>query len=260
MSAATSSGSAATGHVGGLSARDEVLARLRSALDAPRATDPIGPDDVPRRYQGADQKLESAEREDLVATLVGTLGDTGAATHRSRPGELPATLAALVGGHRSVVLADGSTPRPDAAPPSDAAPAGSRGPEVVVDDGSATPAALAAVDAAVVRSAHAAAATGSLALSEATGGGRRSVSLLPDHLIVLLDEAAVCYGLPRLISRLGEAPTDAWTLVSGPSSTVDIGLTPVVGMHGPRRLDVVLIGDARPDDDAPSEPRSQEAP
>lgn len=223
-----------TSRAGGRSGRDEILARLDAALDTPRTTAPLAPDDVPRAYQGADQKLESADREDLVSTLVGTLGDAGAGVSRCRAAELPATLADLLAEHATVVLADTATPRPAARPD---------GPELMVDDSSAAPSELAGAGAAVVRAAHAAAATATLALSAASGGGRRAVSLVPDHLVVVASEDAVCYGLPRLIARIGGSPRDAWTLVSGPSSTVDIALTPVVGMHGPRRLDVLLVAD-----------------
>jgi L-lactate dehydrogenase complex protein LldG len=239
------------GRTGGLSARDEVLARLGAALDTPRSRPPLAAEDVPRTYQGADQKLESADREDLVSTLVGTLGDAGADVRRVPAGRLAEELADLLAEHSSVVLAAAGTPRPASRPD---------GPAVLVDDASAAPEDLEEIGAGVVRAAHAAAATGTLALSAATGGGRRAVSLVPDRLVVVLDESAVCYGLPRLVEKLGSSPRDAWTLVSGPSSTVDIGLVPVGGMHGPRRLDVVLVGaePSAPLDEQPDGPHDPE--
>jgi L-lactate utilization protein LutB len=81
--------------------------------------------------------------------------------------------------------------------------------------------------------------TGTIVLDGGVGQGRRVISLVPDHLIVVVTEDQICELVPEALERL--EPTRPQTWISGPSATSDIELVRVEGVHGPRRLDVIIV-------------------
>lgn len=97
----------------------------------------------------------------------------------------------------------------------------------------------AAADAGITSADHAVAETGTLVL--ASGPGRpRAASLLPPHHIAILREDRIVPTLFELMPRLGRLPS-ALALITGPSRTADIELTPVRGAHGPVAVTVFLV-------------------
>ncbi|MEU8421408.1 LUD domain-containing protein [Micromonospora sp. NPDC048835] len=196
-----------------MNARDEILARLRTAL-----ADSPPPVQVPRRYRRVD------DRADLIEALVDRLEDYRAVVHRG----LDALPRLLGGVGRLAVPAD--------------VPAhwlrGHTG-ELHRDAPPLSPAALDGMDAVLTGCAVAVADTGTIILDAGPAQGRRALTLVPDRHICVVRADQVVGLLPEALTRLD--PRAPLTLISGPSATSDIELNRVEGVHGPRRLEVVLV-------------------
>lgn len=197
-----------------VTARDEILARLRTAL----ADDPP-PVQVPRRYRRVD------ERPDLIGTLVDRLVDYRAIVHRGID-----ALPRLLGGiDRLAVPTD---------IPADWL-AGYAG-QLHRDAPPLSAATLDELDAVLTGCAVAVADTGTIILDAGPTQGRRALTLVPDRHICVVRTDQVVGLLPEAVSRLDPRAPQTW--ISGPSATSDIELNRVEGVHGPRRLEVVLVG------------------
>jgi L-lactate dehydrogenase complex protein LldG len=208
-----------------VTAREEVLGRIRTALGTPRPAAP----EVVRDYRLTDGRAPGDP--ELLDLLTRRLEDYRASVLRCGPGAVAATVAAALGtalGEHEpgdVVLAPGL--------PAAWRPYGSE------DDG--RPAVeLAGYAAAVTGAAVAIAETGTLVLDGSPLSGRRALSLLPDCLVCVVEAAQVVGSVPEGLGRLD--PLSALTMISGPSATSDIELQRVEGVHGPRTLMVVLAG------------------
>ncbi|MGO2537188.1 MAG: LutC/YkgG family protein [Brachybacterium tyrofermentans] len=237
-------------HTPGMSAKEEILARVRTALAAPRRDAVTEAEDVPRDYQRADAKQEvSTDRGKVRDVLVQRLEDYTAVVHRTTADGIPAAIATALGSARRVIVPPGL---PETW-------TGSVDATVIQDDGTASPRDLDAIDAVLTGCHTAIALTGTIALRADDRGGRRAITLVPDHHIVVVEDEQVVLGVPKGIERLGTDPGAPWTLISGPSATSDIELSRVEGVHGPRRLDVVLV-EPSPEPEPGSDSDSQSGP
>jgi L-lactate dehydrogenase complex protein LldG len=203
-------------------AREEVLARIRGALELVAQSHELdGPELLSYRVRG------DASRDELVRRFAERAADYRAGVELTDD-PAAAAGAALVG--LRVAIA------PDLA--RELRPAGV---ELVEDDGLA-PTELDALDAALTTCAAACADTGTIALDGGPGQGRRALTLVPDLHVCVVRAAQLVETVPELVAALAGAARDGRpiVLVSGPSATSDIELSRVEGVHGPRRL-VVLI-------------------
>jgi L-lactate dehydrogenase complex protein LldG len=96
------------------------------------------------------------------------------------------------------------------------------------------------VDAVLTTCEIAVASTGTIFLVHDGAQGRRVLTLLPDHHLCVVRRSQVVGTVPEAIRALGSRLAHAVTTISGPSATSDIEMTRIRGVHGPRRLTVIL--------------------
>jgi L-lactate dehydrogenase complex protein LldG len=208
-------------------AREEVLARIRRALaDRPRPVPAV------RDYDGAG--AHPAEPGTLLDVLEERLDDYRAAVTRAAHDDVATAVAAALERHGARrVVAPAGYPAEWLEPWRAAADG-----EIVGDSPPLSPAELDAVDGVVTTARLAIAITGTIVLDAGPGQGRRVLSLVPDLHVVVVDAADVVRNVPDALPLLDPHRPATW--ISGPSATSDIELSRVEGVHGPRRLEVVL--------------------
>jgi L-lactate dehydrogenase complex protein LldG len=82
--------------------------------------------------------------------------------------------------------------------------------------------------------------TGSLACAS-EGGRAVQAGLLPSHHVAIVRRDRIFESLDDLFSAVAAAPPTNLTLVTGPSRTADIELTLAIGVHGPEKLDILVV-------------------
>lgn len=206
-----------------MTAREEILARIRSSL--PAGSPP--PPDVVRAYNAAGVLAPGAPA--LVDLFEARLVDYGATVLR--------TTTTGIADHVASVLADRQASGLLVVP-SGLDSSWYTGSQVLVDDGETTWAELDASCAVLTACAVAIAETGTIILDASSDQGRRAISLVPDlHLcVVRIDQ--IVENVPDALRLL--EPARPLTFISGGSATSDIELQRVEGVHGPRTL-IVLI-------------------
>jgi L-lactate dehydrogenase complex protein LldG len=212
------------------SSRDQVLSRIRAAIGGATTG-------VPRLDPAVRSYLDSHIPDDPAAALgllAENLADYRAHVHHCTADSLATTLARLLAdrGSRTAVVPPGLPHHWLTS---------ITGTDILGDEPALTAHQLDAVDSVITACALAIAETGTLVLDASPDQGRRILSLVPDHHICIVHAPEqVVTSLPRALPRLD--PRKPMTWISGPSATSDIELDRVEGVHGPRTLDVVLVG------------------
>jgi L-lactate dehydrogenase complex protein LldG len=215
-----------------MSARDEVLARIRQANAAAGVARTDGP-----ATGGAPTYRSHGERDlaGRLGLLADRLTDYRATVRRCTENGLAAEIAAA--------LADRGARRVEIPPGQDPALLASADAEVTVDGQpeALSPAALDGMDAVVTGAAVAIAETGTIVLDASPAQGRRAITLVPDCHLCIVHADLVTELVPEGVALLEATADRPLTWISGPSATSDIELERVEGVHGPRTLVVILV-------------------
>ncbi len=228
-------------------ARSAVLGLIRRALadDGPASA-------IPREYRRVGENAPGSEP--VVDLMVDRLVDYKAVVRRATPSTLAAEINGALRTARSVVVPIGLDPAVLAACQGDDVDRLSAGASqqandsdrrsVVVDSDPAVLSAgeLDGVDAVVTEASVAIAISGTIVLDARPGQGRRAITLVPDHHIVVLRTSQIVETVAEALARI--EPTRPITMIAGPSATSDIELNRVEGVHGPRTLEVIILKDA----------------
>jgi L-lactate dehydrogenase complex protein LldG len=201
-------------------AREEMLARVRGALEGAPADPPF--ERAYRRESGEPQEL-------LIARFAERVGEYRAEVVRVPGAGVAEAAAAAFAEHAAARV----VVPPDL--PHDWRPEGIE----IVEDHGLSPAELDAVDGVMTGCAVAIAETGTFVLDGGAAQGRRALTLVPDLHVCVVGADQIAALVPEALERVARRRSPV-TLVSGPSATSDIELERVEGVHGPRRLHVLI--------------------
>jgi len=201
-------------------ARDAILSAVRHAVAGGGTPEPVR-----REYR----RQGTRSRAERVARFCERAGDYRATVRRVARTELAAVINELAPGRIGIPpgLDEGWRP-------ADA-----------VEDQGLTPEELDALDGVLTGCTLAIAETGTLILSGGPGEGRRALTLVPDLHVCIVRSDQIVETVPEAFDELrrGGSYARPLTFVSGPSATSDIELKRVEGVHGPRRLAILIVED-----------------
>lgn len=198
------------------SPRDEILARIRTAL-----ADRPAPDPLCRDYrQAGTQPVDIEQFKDRLV-------DYKATVYEHAGGNIAAKITDILTGRGRSLIAV-----PDGFPDDWL-------PEAVLLREPLTVNELNESHGVLTTCAVGVAETGTIVLDAGPGQGRRALSLVPDYHLIVVRTSQVVAIVPDAVARLNPGRPLTW--ISGPSATSDIELRRVEGVHGPRTLDILLL-------------------
>jgi len=207
-------------------AKDEILASIRRAVNASPVAREAEYDAIPREYQRSGN-LDAPAR---VRLFTERLHDYEAAVYPCREAGIRETVAEVLSsrGKRGLVV-------PEAVPPEWLPDSFA----FVRDDELSYPE-IDRSEGVLTRCAVAIAVTGTIVLRHSFLEGRRALTLIPDYHLCVVYAGQIVETVAEGIREMAKFKTAPITTISGPSATSDIEMTRVKGVHGPRILDVIL--------------------
>ena len=210
-----------------MSAKTEILGRVRDALGDRAMTREADYEAIARAYH----RSGARDPHDRLRLLVERLEDYDASVHRCPAEELPTTIGRVLDGRGK-----GGLVIPEDLPLKWLPPAF----EFVPDAGLST-LELDRSEGVLTGCTVAIALTGTIVLRHAATEGRRALTLIPDYHLCIVREDQVVETVAEGLDRASSESSGLLTTISGPSSTADIEMTRIKGVHGPRTLDVILV-------------------
>ncbi len=198
-----------------MTAREEILTKVRAAIGDTAPSTPI-----PRDYR--------TTTTDGLDTFLDRLAHYDATTHVVDPADLDATIKAALEDRKPVIVPDAWTTAVK---------------NPLTDDPRLTHDQIDQAQGVLTTCALAIAQTGTIVLDGGPGMGRLVLTLLPDYHLCIVKSDQIVPSVPEAITTLQDNPTRPITFISGPSATVDIEMTRVRGVHGPRNLEVIVVKD-----------------
>lgn len=216
------------------SAKEDILHRIRGALrnSADMAQTETGPHASSHGFYRRSAMLDAAARIDL---FVDRLHDYEATVHRSSSSDIAAAVADVLKGRgkNGLLVPEGL--------PDEWLPEGFQ----FTRDNDLTYEAIDRSEGVLTACAAAVALTGTIVLRHSAAEGRRALTLIPDYHLCIVHEHQVVETVPEAIEQMALFGPVPITTISGPSATSDIEMTRVKGVHGPRTLEVILVGESR---------------
>ncbi len=220
-----------------MTTRTEFLARVSRELGRPAGAGSVG------TCPGVDEELVrlTGHGEDVAKLFASRAAAAGMVVHRCAMETLGRTVQTLLGslGAKGVVLDHLDAPM--ARSVADAvAGAGVRVIDPVTAKGLDS---QFDAEAGITGALSAIAETGTLVVASDKARSRGTFMVPPVHVAIVL-ETQIIPDMIDLWPLIGNRPSTAVTLISGPSKTADIEGILVTGVHGPGAVHVVLVADA----------------
>lgn len=216
-------------------ARTEIMDRIRRATAD--ITDKNPETDVPIDWEYGC----GIEMEDVVGTFVQKVIDYSATVVRVKGKDVPAAVVEglkATGTKKNAVI-------PPGLDTSWIKAIMHAGIEARVDKPHLSKSVLDDSEAVVTAAACGVADTGTIVLTHTEDQGRRALSLVPDRHVCVVLASQVVSDVPEAVQVVKPAVLEGHPLtwISGGSATSDIELSRVDGVHGPRKLYVIVVDD-----------------